>query len=365
MDLKRLQIENYRNIETCDVSFEKGVNLLLGKNAQGKTNAVECIYTFARGKSFRGATDQQLVRRGQSGFYTAITFSNKEREQTLSYEFDGVTRKRERNGIPLKKQAEMLGHFRAVLFFPEHLQIVKAGPSERREFLNVAIAQNDPLYIGWYGEYNKILENRNILLKQAQKGMYVEMEELSAWSCRLAEVAAKIYCRRQQYIEGLTPYATDILKDISGGKETLSLSYSADVVGVTEAEVYQKYLAVYEESLSKEMQAGFSLWGIHRDDLVVTLNGFSAKDFGSQGQQRSCVLALKMAEGEYSKSQTGEYPVFLFDDVLSELDATRRSYVLGDIGERQFILTACEENIEKQGYHEITVEGGRYVSAHR
>lgn len=365
MILTHLSAQNWRNIDSCDLSFERGVNLLVGENAQGKTNAVECIYYFARGKSFRGSTDTSLIRHGERGFSAAISFESEGREQSLSYTFFDGTRERSRNGIQLKKLGEMLGHFRAVLFFPEHLQIIKAGPSERREFLNVAIAQNDPLYIGWYSEYNRILENRNILLKYAQKGLFVDYSELDAWSEQLARAAARIYVKRQEYIRGLAPHAQTILRDLSGQRETLSLSYLADTNAEGEEEAYKAYQTLFRSELSREIAAGYSLFGIHRDDLEIAINDRSAREYGSQGQQRSCVLALKMAEGEYSRALTGEYPVFLFDDVLSELDDKRRSYVLGDVGKRQFILTACENITEKDTVHEIRVEGGRYVSAHR
>lgn len=365
MILRRLQAQGFRNIESCDISFESGVNLLVGENAQGKTNAMECIYYFARGKSFRGSSDASLIRYGDCGFSASISFCSNEREQTLSYTLENGVRDRRRNGVPLKKLSEMLGHFRAVLFFPEHLQIIKAGPYERREFLNIAISQNNPLYIGLYSEYNRILENRNILLKYAQKGLYVDTAELDAWSEQMARVAARIYMHRLSYVRGLAPYAEAILRDLSGQRETLSLSYLADIQAEGEEEAYLAYLKLLESERGREMAAGYSLFGIHRDDLEVEINGHSAREFGSQGQQRSCVLALKMAEGEYSRVLTGEYPVFLFDDVLSELDEKRRSYVLGDTGERQFILSACERLPENSGYHEIRVEGGRYVSTHR
>ncbi len=365
MLLKALKAQNWRNIESCDLSFQKGVNLLIGENAQGKTNAMECIYYFARGKSFRGASDASLVRYGEEALSATITFETGGRAQTLSYLYDRGSRERYRNGAPVKKLSEMLGHFRAVLFFPEHLQVIKAGPTERRDFLNIAIAQNHPLYIGWYSEYNRILENRNILLKYAQKGMFVDKAELDAWSLQLASVAARIYMCRKQYVEGFSPYAEDILRDLSGGRERLTLSYLADIEAESEVEACRAYEHLFLSEQAREIGAGYSLFGIHRDDLEVKLNDRLARDFASQGQQRSCVLSLKLAEGEYSRHLTGEYPVFLFDDVLSELDERRRSYVLGDIGERQLILSACEEQKERTGFYEIRVEGGRYVSAHR
>lgn len=344
MILKRLRAENYRNIVTADISFEKGVNLLFGENAQGKTNALECIYSFARGKSFRGTSDADLVRFGESGFQSEITFENKEREQTLSYSFSGGERKRLRNGVSLSKQTDLIGHFRAVLFYPEHLQLIKGGPSERRAFLNVAISQCYPAYLKLYADYQRILENRNCLLKFAQKGMPCDATELESWTQMLASSSAAIQIYRRLYIEKLSLFSSPLLSDISGKKEALSLSYESDSHGEDEASIARSYLSLFHQSQAKEIAAGCSLFGVHRDDLDVRINGISARSFASQGQQRSIVLALKLAEGEVSRSLTGEYPVFLFDDVLSELDEHRRAYVLSDPGERQFILTACEDS---------------------
>ena len=342
MILLRLRAQNYRNIEQADISFEKGVNLLFGENAQGKTNALECIYSFARGKSFRGTTDADLVRFGAHGFSAEIDFQNREREQTLSYFFSAGERRRMRNGVSLSKQTEMIGHFRAVLFYPEHLQLIKGGPAERRHFLNIAISQCYPVYMKLYADYTRILENRNCLLKFAQKGMPCDAAELESWSEALASTAASIHLYRRRYIDSLKKYADPLLRDLSGMRETLSLSYDSDTTGDDEESLRKAYLLHFTENKQKEIAAGCTLYGVHRDDLAVNVNGISARSFASQGQQRSIVLALKLAEGEVSKSVGGEYPVFLFDDVLSELDEGRRSYVLSDPGERQFILTACE-----------------------
>ena len=344
MILSRLRAENYRNIISADISFDKGVNLLFGENAQGKTNALECIYSFARGKSFRGTADADLVRFGARGFSSEITFQNREREQTLFYSFFDGERKRLRNGVSMTKQTEMIGHFRAVLFYPEHLQLIKGGPSERRSFLNVAISQCYPAYLKLYADYQRILENRNCLLKFAQKGMLCDVSELESWTESLSSVAASIWIYRRRYIEKLSEFSSPLLSDISGKREHLSLSYESDAEGENEKDVRESYLSLFRQNKAKEISAGCSLFGVHRDDLDVKINEISARSFASQGQQRSIVLALKLAEGEVSKSLTGEYPVFLFDDVLSELDEHRRAYVLSDPGERQFILTACEDS---------------------
>lgn len=365
MILTRLRAQNYRNITSCDVAFGEGVNLLLGDNAQGKTNAVECIYAFARGRSFRGASDQNLVRIGAEGFSTGITFRDATREQNMTYEFADGVRRRTRNGVPIRRLAEALGIFRAVLFFPEHLQIVKGGPAERREFLNVALSQTDPVYVGWHAAYNRILESRNCLLRAAKTGGWFDRGELDAWSEKLAEAAGEIYIRRRRYVAGFAPLARDILYDLSGGREHLGITYVADVEADSAAEAAARYREALFSDLKRESAAGCTLTGIHRDDLHLTLGNLAARDFASQGQQRSVVLALKMAEGEYSRCLMGEYPVFLFDDVLSELDESRRSYVLGDIGTRQFIMTACEKTVSCGNFREIRVEGGQYVSAYR
>ena len=359
MILLGLRAENYRNIEKADISFEKGVNLLFGENAQGKTNALECIYSFARGRSFRGTADADLVRFGASGFHTEISFRNKEREQTLSYRFSEGERHRERNGVSLSKQTDMIGHFRAVLFYPEHLQLIKGGPAERRAFLNVAISQCYPVYLKLYADYSRILENRNCLLKFAQKGMPCDATELLSWSEALAEAAADIHLYRRKYVSALKLHADPLLRDLSGMKETLSLTYDSDTEGENRQELRDAYMKQFTDLVQKEIAAGCTLHGIHRDDLSVMINGISARSFASQGQQRSIVLALKLAEGEVSREITGEYPVFLFDDVLSELDEKRRAYVLSDPGERQFILTACESaGFDPHSVCMIRVSGG-------
>ncbi len=365
MYLRRFRAQNYRNIEACDLTFERGVNLLIGENAQGKTNALEGIYAFARGKSFRGASDGELVKFDTNGFETEIEFEDKNRVQTLSYSFLDGSRRRLRNGVKITKMSDTLGHFRAVLFYPEHLGIIKGGPSERRELINVAISQLNTQYVRDYTAYQKILENRNALLKTAQKGGYLDMTELAAWSEKLAEYASRIHTERVKYINGLTPHASVFLKDISSDKEILTLSYLSDTEEEEKEGAYRDYLKAYEENLTKEIAAGCTLYGVHRDDIEFLLDNRSARAFASQGQQRSCVLAVKLAEGEYARGITGDHPVYLFDDVLSELDEKRKQYVLDMSEERQLILTACDSNLKGNKFHEIHVTGGKYASSHR
>ena len=366
MELLSLKAENYRNIERAEIVFESGVNLLIGDNAQGKTNALEAIYTFARGKSFRGAKDTELVRFGQDGYRIGITFHDRVREQSLSLRVQGKERVREKNGIRMEKQTEMLGIFRAVLFCPEHLQMVKGSPAERRQFLNVAISQCYPAYIGIYAEYQKLLDHRNTLLKFAQKGLYTDRAELEAFSLRLAAKAASIYRYRTDYVAKLCRYAPEIQSRLSCDRERLELTYDSGMDrDMPEKDAALAYEKVFTGYLSKEMAAGCTLYGVHRDELALCINGKSVREYGSQGQQRSVVLALKLAEGEACGDICGEYPVYLFDDVLSELDEFRRSVVITGDGKRQYIMTACDKNAYSGEAHCIGTKKGTYVSSCR
>ena len=345
MIIKSFRAQNFRNIEKCSLEFDGSVNLLLGENAQGKTNAVEGIYIFARGKSFRRGDERDLVRFGAEGFNIFIEYEDKDGKNTLEYSVFGRERRRKKNGYRISRVSEMIGSFKAVLFCPDDLTLVKGGPEERREFLNVAISQCYPSYINIYADYKKALENRNALLKAASKGMFFDESELSAWSESLAEYASHIYMQRKEYIKKLEVYAKAFMADISDGKEELSLEYKSDIekeCGEKREEIKAEYSRIFRENVLKERIAGVTLYGPHREDILISLNGKDSRIFSSQGQQRSIVLSLKMAEGEVSRELFSEYPVFLFDDVLSELDEKRQNYVLDGMKNRQIIITSCE-----------------------
>ena len=367
MIIKRFKAENFRNIGRCDIEFSPGVNLLYGKNAQGKTNAIEGIYIFSRGKSFRAREDSELVKFGTDGFRISVEYEDATGDGSLEYALFGKERLRKKNGYKISKITEMIGSLKCVLFYPDDLGLVKGGPEERRSFLNVAASACYPSYMKYYSDYKKALENRNCILKMIQKGLYIDRFELDSWSASMAEYASHIYLFRQDYIKRLERYTKSIMLDISGGKEELYISLDSDIEECTDREsVRAQYEKVFSESLDREIAAGVSLYGPHRDDIEIKINGQSARSFASQGQQRSIVLSLKLAEGEVIKETTGEYPVFLFDDVLSELDEGRREYVLSGKNDRQIIITSCEPDI-CLGYtdREIDVSGGEYVSSHR
>ena len=368
MIIKKFRANNFRNIEACDIEFAPGVNLLYGKNAQGKTNAVEGIYLFSRGKSFRGREDSELVRFGSEGFRIFIEYESKNGTETLEYAHFGRDKLRKKNGYKIGKLTEMIGSFKSVLFYPDNLEIVKGSPEERRSFLNIAISQCYPSYIKIYADYKKALDNRNCLLKLAAKGFYIDERELESWSHSMAEYASHIYVFRKNYLKKLEVYAKKIISDISDGLEELDMVYESPIESCSDDRelVRELYIKKLTENVEKERLAGITLYGPHRDDVKISINGKDSRSYASQGQQRSVVLSLKLAEGEVIKEIFGEYPVFLFDDVLSELDERRRKYVLSGVGERQIIITSCEEE-EFRGFTErkIDVTGGSYVSSHR
>ena len=362
MIIKRFKAEGFRNIELCDISFTDGTNLLYGNNAQGKTNAIEGIYIFARGKSFRSAEDKELLGFGKNGFRIYIEYEDKSGENSLEYAYFGKERRRKRNGYPIKSVKEMIGSFRAVLFYPDHLGLVKDSPEERRAFLNIAIGQCYPFYINCYSDYKGALENRNCLLKMVSKGLYVDNGELESWSYSLSEYASYIYIQRKEYIKKLEVYAKKIMSDISDGNEEISLIYKSDIKGEVNSreQAFEEYKRILNSEIQREKIVGTTLFGPHRDDIEILINGKSARHFASQGQQRSAVLSIKLAEGEVNREIYGEYPVFLFDDVLSELDYKRKKYVLSGIDKKQIIITGCENDPEVKADNIINVSGGSF-----
>lgn len=365
MVIKKLKAENFRNIKKCEIDFQNGVNMFYGNNAQGKTNAVEAMYIFARGKSFRAREDKEIIKFGEEGFRIYVEYEDRSGLNSLEYAFFGKERRRKKNGYKIDGVKEMVGNLKAVLFYPDDLGLVKDSPEKRREFLNVAISQCYGSYISYYYKYKKALENRNCLLKFSSKGMYVDENELISWSYYMAEYAAQVYVMRREYVEKLKVYAEKTMKEISDGKEKLDIFYKSDLKKDVYdiKEVIEEYKRILTSEIEREKIVGSSLYGVHRDDLEININGNSARLYASQGQQRSIVLSLKLSEGEVNKDICGEYPIFLFDDVLSELDEKRKKYVLDGIGEKQIIITSCEEDKNlSSDVKKIIVNSGEYNS---
>lgn len=365
MECNRIAIRNFRNIEYADVSFDPGVNILVGANAQGKTNLLEAIGFAAIGKSFRTVHEEEMIRFGADCAEVSVDFSDVSRKQNITVRMmKGRRRHIEHNKIKISRVSDVVGIFRTVLFCPEHLSLIKDGPGERRNYLDVAISQLYPIYLKSLQRYNQILKQRNQLLRDAEKDRSTLDATAELWSLQLAHEAAVIARYRKDYIDKASRVVEKCFQEMTGERETPTMTYLGSskqepdaYADVEETErVYQKLLT---ENLEREIAAGSTLWGIHKDDIEISVNGRPARMFASQGQQRSLALAMKLAEGEVSASVFGENPVFLFDDVFSELDTARRNYLSGKICDRQVIITTCEPS-GIAGGKLIRVENGTY-----
>ncbi len=366
MKLTSIQLHNFRAAKEAELTFADGVTLLYGKNAQGKTNVLEAIYFFARGKSFRGAKDADMLRFGEEGFSIRMEFERADGAHTLEYRYHGGQRLRLKNGVRVPIR-ELIGAFNAVFFCPDHLSIIKDAPSVRREFLNIALSQLSGGYVTYLTEHKKLTEGKNALLKQETP---YDRTLMAAYNRQLAEVSAEIYLARRAYVEKLTESVQNTVREISGGREAVEILYKSDIPSELAEFSRKKEVQLYYEDLFREYEpreaaAGMCLCGIQRDDLVFLLNGRDAKQFASQGQQRSLALALKIGEGEIITHTRGEAPVYLFDDVLGELDEDRKNYVLSRTAGRQMIVTACENGdyLHLDGVKMIEVKEGEYLAS--
>lgn len=368
--MKALSISytNFRNVENERLTLCEGTNVIHGNNAQGKSNMLEGLYFFARGRSFRGAKEKELIRFGEKACrleleYTCEGYKN---STTLTAEIPSQGKKNlMRNGAKLSGTKEMIGNFRAVLFCPAHLSLLDGGPAMRRSFLDIALAQLYPAYIDSLSDYNKTLAQRNILLKEAQTSK-VDPYLWEVYAERLAREGARLAARRLAYVSELSSASAELFSEMTMGREVPTLTYKCDFIDekMTADEIISEgektLYRLLTENLEKDIRYSSTSYGIHRDDIAIKLNGKDAKLFASQGQKRSLALSMKLSEGEIAKKLTGEYPVFLLDDVLSELDSSRRSFILSRLSGRQIIVTSCEEELfDIDDVNFIPIEGGR------
>ncbi len=365
MNCKRISVSNFRNIENESIEFSDGVNILIGENAQGKTNLLEAVYYISVGKSFRANHTNEIIRFGQDSAKISLDFCDSLREQNITMSvFRDRKRNVEKNGVRIDRLSDIIGSFRAVLFCPEHLSLIKEGPAMRRNYLDIAISRMRPIYMHSLQKYNYILKQRNMLIKKASEDRKTFDATVEFWSGQLAHEAAVISKFRLEYLKNASEHVSDCFYEMTGDNERPELIYMGssrqpeeeyDDIQLTE----NKYLELLSENHEREIYAGATLWGIHKDDIEIKLNSKPARLYASQGQQRSLALALKLAEGEICFKEFGDRPVYLFDDVLSELDFLRREYLLGKIHSRQVIITSCEQ-IDIESAKKIKVKEGKY-----
>ena len=333
MKVLELRASGFRNLETLRFSPCGGLNAVTGENAQGKTNLLEAMWLFTGGRSFRGARDQELVRAGAQDARLSLTFFSGGREQRAELTLRGGARQAVLNGVPKRGMAELIGRFCAVVFSPEHLSLVKGGPAERRAFLDPALCQAKPSYAIAYARYRRTLNQRNALLKDIAR--HPELEDtLPIWDDRLCRSGAVLIRERRAYLERFAPRASAHYAGIAHGREELRLTYEPSCGGDM-AESLRR-------ALREDIRFGHTSVGPHRDDIGIEIGGMAARLYASQGQQRSAVLAMKLAEAAVLAEACGEEPVVFLDDVLSELDGSRQLYLLSSLSGRQSFLTGCE-----------------------
>ncbi|MDD2362599.1 MAG: DNA replication/repair protein RecF [Oscillospiraceae bacterium] len=358
--VERLEYEGFRNLETGGIQPVPEVNILYGQNGQGKTNLLEAIWFFTGGRSFRGARDSDTVQFGREKAKLKIEFFAQERKQQAEITVE-KRRSASLGGILLPSASRLAGHFCAIVFSPAHLTLIKDGPEGRRRFLDAAYCQLRPGYMRVLAEYQRILMQRNALLKNIRNGERAEALEI--WDEKLAGAGARVFAARTAYIRKITPAVKEIYSGISGGKEIIDIEYSSSAgdLTVSPEEARQKLISLFKQSVGTDIETGFTTSGPHRDDLVVDIEGKAARLFASQGQQRSAVLALKLAEASVLREVTGEQPVALLDDVMSELDTARQDYVLNHIHGWQVFLTCCDPSpvMRMNGGKVFRVDKGR------
>lgn len=353
MYIHQLQLKNYRNYDELEVQFENKVNVILGENAQGKTNVMESIYVLAMAKSHRTSNDKELISWDKE--YAKIEGRVKKQHGSLPLQLiiSKKGKKAKCNHIEQQKLSQYVGNMNVVMFAPEDLNLVKGSPQIRRRFIDMEIGQVSPVYLHDIGQFQKVLQQRNHYLKQLQSKKQNNLTMLDILTEQFIDLAVKIVSRRFEFIQLLENWAIPIHKGISRGLETLKLQYkpSADVL---EGQDLSKMINVYQEKYVKvkikEIERGSTLFGPQRDDLLFFVNERDVQTFGSQGQQRTTALSVKLAEIELIRSEIGEYPILLLDDVLSELDDYRQSHLLNTIqGKVQtFVTTTSVEGIDHQ-----------------
>ncbi len=343
MVIKSLQLNNYRNYTNQKIYFGSGLNVLVGKNAQGKTNMLEGVFLCAIGRSPRTTKDRELIKWESSFSKITLEVSKKRGNGKIEvYLFNNQNKAIKINSLPIKRMGELMGEFNAIYFSPDELKLVKESPDERRRFMDIDLSQFNKNYFYNLGKYNNILQQRNKLLK-VTSDRKVLADTLSIWNEQLAEVGAKIIIERMALIEKLKGHANNVQKYLTDNNEELEISY-VGMVGENEQEIKNQLLNGYAMALEKDMNLGFTTVGPHRDDMKISLNGIDVRHFGSQGQQRTVALSLKLAELEVFKDNIGEYPVLLLDDVLSELDTNRKTKLLEYVKNIQTIVTCTSFN---------------------
>ena len=350
MKVNALHFENYRNLKDNTIYPSEKVNVIYGENANGKTNLLEALWLFCGGHSFRGAKENELIRFDKDHYQLRMEFFSGERDQTAQIIFDKSKKTIRINEVEKNSSSYLTEVFSAVVFSPEHLSLIKRGPNIRRRFLDAAICQHRIRYASLLSKYHQIINQRNALLKDIYKHKELK-ETLSIWDDSLSVVGAQILFERFRYLKEMRGPAQKFHSGISNDREELEIGYlSTSKANENDSveEIKEKLIKAFLESRHEDYHTGYTSVGPHRDDIDIKINGISARKYGSQGQQRSAVLSMKLSEAELLYRKNGERPVILLDDVLSELDNQRQDFLLNKVEDYQVFVTCCEKSNKEQ-----------------
>ena len=352
MKITSLECSGFKNLKDISITPHSDLNILMGENAQGKTNLIEAVWLCTGVRSFRSTKDKDMIALDGERADITLCFENDFREQKIEFSVIRQDIKNKRillNGVKLPYPSKLFGKLRCVVFTPEDLSLSKGSPDNRRQFLDLCISQIKSTYASVVNRYNSILEQRNMLLKNISYGKS-DKDELEVWDIQLAKLGAYISMMRYNYTKKLDNYASRLFSDISKGREKLTLSYQSTVFDKLEGrtdylnDLMPEYLNRLEASRNDDIKLGFTTKGIHRDDLNGTINGVSIREFASQGQHRSTALVLKLSQAYILTEETDDPPVILLDDVMSELDRSRQEFVINKISDMQVFITCCDMN---------------------
>lgn len=335
MYIEKIKLNNFRNYQQLDLELNKKINIIYGNNAQGKTNILEAIFLCSFGKSFRTSKEKEMIKFEQKNSVIEVFYQKKDREGRIKIEI-GDKKQIYLNGVKLKKLSELLGNINIIIFTPDDINILKDGPANRRRFLDMMIGQLRPNYVHNLNMYLKTIEQRNNYLRQIKEENKPE-EMLGIWDEKLADYGEKIFSYRKEFIEKISKKINIIHNEITDNKEELKIEY------ISNCEDRDSYLRLLKERRKLDIIKGFTTKGIHRDDFMIYINGKEVSVYGSQGQNRTVILSLKLSELNVVYEEIGEYPILLLDDFMSELDEERRKNFLKNIKETQVILTGTEK----------------------
>lgn len=334
MYVKQLLVRQFRNYEELKIDLKPGMNIFYGDNAQGKTNLLESVYFCATGRSHRTSNDKECIRQKQEEALISLKYDVRGKEENIEIHLKKNGRKSVSiNGYPVRKISELIGRFHVVLFSPEDLSLIKNSPQYRRKFIDIELSQVDPLYLYDLQQYYHVLRQRNQLMKDARDPALVR-DTISLWDEQLVRYGCSIMKKRDKFIQELETYTAEIHENISGGTEVMKLKYDHDAPMEEEG-----FMRVLQRNLERDLRNGTTGNGIQHDDMGIFLNGSDVRIYGSQGQQRTSALSLKLAELKMMKKAIGDEPVLLLDDVMSELDAKRQKQLATYIKDNQTILT--------------------------